>query len=213
MNIVQLMEKANLWMLRFLKLIYLNILWVIGTIAGLGIFGIGPSTVALHCILRQWLQHNEDEPIAQSFIKYYKLNFKEASIIGMLYLAVGYILIVDVLVVKTWYFTFAIGVGIFIVCASLFYTPSLIAHYELVTIPKRLQMSLVLSFTYLQYTLIGYLLVAIVSLIVFSVLPALLPLIFVSGNGLIVSYFTQKVFVKVDATMDYDEKEKENSDE
>ncbi len=216
MNIVQFMEISNKWMLRVLKLIYLNFLWMLGTVVGLGIFGIGPATVALSCVLREWLQQNEDESVTQTFIKYYKENFKEACITGILFLAIGYIIMIDLHVVQTWVFRFAAYLGIIISFASLLYTPNLIAHYELVTIRKRLQMSLVLSITYLQYTIVGMLAMLVFSLIIIFFIPLVIPLIFISGNSLIAAFISRNVFAKVDATIDFTEKEEkkeENDDE
>ena len=46
------------------RLFLLNILWVVFTIVGLGIFGFGPATAAMFAIVRKWIiTPQEDFPL------------------------------------------------------------------------------------------------------------------------------------------------------
>lgn len=79
---VRFVENMNKWCMRLLRLVYLNLLWTIATILGLGFIGVGPATVAMLSILRQWIRGNEEVAIFSTFVRYFRESFKEAAIIG-----------------------------------------------------------------------------------------------------------------------------------
>ncbi|WP_440897038.1 YesL family protein [Amphibacillus sp. Q70] len=56
-------------------LAYLNILWMLFSLLGLGLFGIGPATLAVFSIIRDKLQENESGTIWRSFYLVFKNNF------------------------------------------------------------------------------------------------------------------------------------------
>ena len=68
------------WMWRFM---ILNFLWVIGTLLGLIVFGIMPSTVAMFYILRKWIQGNLEIPLITTFINIYKEEFIRSNKCGL----------------------------------------------------------------------------------------------------------------------------------
>lgn len=68
----------TLWIAR---LLYLHFLWVVFTLAGLGVFGLFPATAATFSLIRIWLQ-DRSVPIAREFIKEYKNGFIKANKLG-----------------------------------------------------------------------------------------------------------------------------------
>ena len=57
------------------KLAYLNILWILFSLLGLGLFGIGPATVSMFAIIRKRLRYGTDFSMTKEFIEIYQSNF------------------------------------------------------------------------------------------------------------------------------------------
>lgn len=68
----------TLWVAR---LFYLNVLWVLFTVAGVGILGIFPSTLAMLFLIKIWLE-DRTQPVFKTFLKIYKENFVKANLLG-----------------------------------------------------------------------------------------------------------------------------------
>lgn len=77
-------------------LILLNVLWIICSIP---IFTIGASTTAVYYVTLK-LVRDEDESTIKSFFRSFRSNFKQATVIWLILLAVGCILAFDF-----WFFT------------------------------------------------------------------------------------------------------------
>jgi uncharacterized membrane protein YesL len=78
-----------------MKLAYLNLLWILFTILGFGVFGIMPATVATFTIARKWLRQEEDIRIGKTFFSTYKKEFLKSNGIGLILGSVGMILYVN----------------------------------------------------------------------------------------------------------------------
>lgn len=76
-------------------LFYLNILWIVFTILGVGIFGLFPSTVSLFAVLRKMLIDGRDQPIFQLFWKNYKQEFVKSNIVGFIMTVIVVFLLFD----------------------------------------------------------------------------------------------------------------------
>ncbi|MCM3440483.1 MULTISPECIES: YesL family protein [Bacillaceae] len=81
------------------KLAYVNLLWMFFTLAGLILFGIAPSTVALFTIIRKWMMGEHNISIFSSFWDVYKREFKKANILlGSLLVVIAFMYIDLVLI-------------------------------------------------------------------------------------------------------------------
>lgn len=65
------------------KFAYVNVLWIIFTLAGGIILGFYPATTALYAVVRDWLKGNTDAPIASSFLSFYKKDFIKSNKLGI----------------------------------------------------------------------------------------------------------------------------------
>lgn len=92
------------WYMRFgdwvLKLLILNILWVMFTLVGLIIFGFFPATVALFAVMRKLVMQRDDVPIFKLFWNTYKLEFVKSNLLGAIILPIGAILFVDLYILR-----------------------------------------------------------------------------------------------------------------
>ncbi|MDQ0974722.1 putative membrane protein YesL [Neobacillus niacini] len=78
-----------------MKLAYLNILWILFSILGFGVFGVMPATVATFTIARKWLKLEEEIPIGKTFFSTYKKEFVKSNVIGFILAIIGMILYVN----------------------------------------------------------------------------------------------------------------------
>ena len=128
-------NKVAYWML---SLIYLNLLWIIFTVLGLGILGLFPSTVALFGVVRLMVMKEGKEPfkVFQSFWRIFKKDFWKANSFGLFFAFICYFLIFDFQFVQlsNGQFNFLLPALFFILISSiltlLFFFPVYV-HFEL----------------------------------------------------------------------------------
>lgn len=193
----QPLESVNKWCSRLLRLVYLNLLWIIGTILGLGVLGVGPATIAMLSITRQWIRGNEEDAILPTFMQYYKENFREGALFGVIYSIVGYVIYVDLMYVSSWYLRVLILVGAFLYLISLAYIFPIVAHYDWKGIRLKIKMSFMIGFSHLQYTLMLFMAVLILAFIL-SYYPGILSFAGASIIGYLVMWMTHQVFSKIE---------------
>jgi len=70
----------SLWLAR---LMYVNILWILFTIVGLGVVGFYPSTTAMFAVIRKWVLGDRDIPVFKTFWSNYKREFVKSNILGI----------------------------------------------------------------------------------------------------------------------------------
>lgn len=76
-------------------LLYLNLLWIVFTILGLGVFGVFPATAATYTVTRKWLQGKTEIPIFKTFLNAYKKDFLKTNLLGFISIIVGLVLYID----------------------------------------------------------------------------------------------------------------------
>lgn len=158
---LQSIDKLNHLFLGLLKLVYLNFLWLLLSIAGLGIFSLGPATYALVSVLRKGFRSTEVFPITKTFWFFFKENYKEALLVSWIYGIIGIILIVDFYHVSNWYIRIILSVVMFAYWLSLIYIFPIMAHYNWQGIFFKMKMAFLFGFSHLHYSFV--LIVAIVS--------------------------------------------------
>ncbi|OIJ17434.1 hypothetical protein BKP37_02735 [Anaerobacillus alkalilacustris] len=79
----------------FMKIAYINLLWIIFTVIGLVIFGVAPASVALLTIIRKWLIKDTDIPILSTFFQVYKKEFLKSNLAGLFFLLVFIVLYIQ----------------------------------------------------------------------------------------------------------------------
>ncbi|MCK6206151.1 YesL family protein [Bacillus infantis] len=95
--------------LMFVRLAYVNLLWIFFTLLGAVFLGFFPSTAAMFAIVRQWIKGNKDLPLFQTYWNTFKKEFVKANMIGAAYFGAGIILYIDIL-----YFSSPANIGLLI---------------------------------------------------------------------------------------------------
>lgn len=80
------------WITRFA---YVNLLWILFTLAGGIVFGFFPATISLFAIIRKWLNGNSDLPVFRSFWSLYKTDFIKSNLLGLFIIGLVVLIGVD----------------------------------------------------------------------------------------------------------------------
>ncbi|MFC4402688.1 YesL family protein [Gracilibacillus xinjiangensis] len=192
------MKNISTWYMTFgewmFKLFILNFLWVLFTIAGIGVLGIFPATIALYATIRKELQSEHDIKIFSSFISYFKREFLKANLYGYSVTIAGALLFFNIRVLAQLpstalnaaltLFTYAL---IIVLSLIAIYLPPLYVHFEL---------KFLTYFKYAIILIIGkplqtfmMIVVILVLLVTFYYLPVLFPVLGAST----LSYFIMKI--------------------
>lgn len=87
-----------IWVYRFA---FLNLLWVLFTLAGGVVLGIFPATIAMFAVERAWIRGEKDLPVHQLFWSMYKREFGKSNLLGYLLTFVGTLLVINYFISAT----------------------------------------------------------------------------------------------------------------
>lgn len=164
---------------------YLNILWLVFTLLGLGVFGIMPATAAMFSVVRKWVNHEDDVKIFTVFWKSYKKEFIRANLLGLILFAIGYVLSIELHILRSQdhiaYYIASFGVLALILfyAVILIYFFPIFVHFNLRVIDY-LKWPFVIGIVHPVLTFILIVGIGLLLYIVFSTIPALL--IFFGGS-------------------------------
>ncbi|WP_130859058.1 YesL family protein [Gracilibacillus phocaeensis] len=184
-----------------MRLVYINVLWVLFTLVGGIILGIYPATAATFTVVKQWLRE-EDVSIFRTFFQSYKSQFLRANLAGLILTVTGALIVINFQLVhlenQTAHFLFLMIMFV-IACffvVTLIYIFPLMADY-----------SLSLKDYFTQAILIGiatpFRTLMIVAFLfgttyIFLLLSTLLVLFGVSSVCLTIAYFTSRSVRKIE---------------
>lgn len=77
------------------RLALLNVLWLVFTVLGIGVFGLFPSLAATFTVTRKWVSGETDIPVVKTFWRSYKKEFIKSNGLGYIMALIGYILYLD----------------------------------------------------------------------------------------------------------------------
>ncbi|WP_042454465.1 YesL family protein [Neobacillus dielmonensis] len=191
-------ERFNNFCIVVLKLVYIQLLWLLFTLPGFIVLGVGPSTYAMFTVIRQWIRGNKDIPIFETFYQSYRTGFKESALIGLLYLTAGIILYVDLLYIESQVLRGVLIVVGILYLISLSYIFPILVHYDWKGVKLKLKCSLLFGISYLQYTLMLFVVLAAVYFALLMVVPVTMVLFGVSIGSYIVMWLTHQVFNRIE---------------
>jgi uncharacterized membrane protein YesL len=148
--------------------VQLNILWLICCIPVITIF---PATVAMFCVIRQWILH-KDTSIYRPFFQFFKENFKLSFLLGLIWTLFVGLFLIDFLLMKNFgqfqYILLPVltFIGLVILFISVFIFP-IIANYTVDWL-KALKSSFFFSIRYILTTISAILLLGLSVLILIT---------------------------------------------
>lgn len=125
---------ATEWIARFA---YINLLWIVFSLLGLGALGFFPATISMFTIIRKWIMGETDIPIFRTFWNTYKSEFLKSNGLGYIIVALIAIIILDLVFMKNSGSNFMSAIHIplymfiFAVAMTMFYLFPVYVHYEL----------------------------------------------------------------------------------
>ncbi|UCZ55225.1 DUF624 domain-containing protein [Bacillus shivajii] len=156
------------------RFIALNILWLLFFLAGLGVFGFMPATLALFGVVREWIKGEKDLPLFKTYLKLFKAEFVRSNLLGAFFLIVFYIIYVNFSFVSYFYhesihfYIYLIILGFATIAVMTFLNIfSVMAHFEYKKSVQYFKVAIGLVFARPMITLVqliwlvAYLLVAI----------------------------------------------------
>ncbi|GIO24648.1 YesL family protein [Oceanobacillus sp. J11TS1] len=186
------------------RLAYLNILWVLFTIAGLVIFGIMPATVAMFSIVRKWQRGEAELSIFPMFWETYRQEFWKANRIGIILFLVGYLFSIQfqilgaqsALVYQMAQFSVVIVFALLVILIVYFFP--VYVHFELKTI-QYLKWPLIIAIVHPILTVFIMVCIGLAGYFILQAFPAIL---FFFGGSLTAYFITwgvSKTFAKYEA--------------
>lgn len=79
----------------FMKIVKLNLVWLLFSVVGLFVFSLVPATVAATQIVQHWIKGNTEVKIMPTFFGMFKKHYMRSQIIGLLLMIGYFILYID----------------------------------------------------------------------------------------------------------------------
>lgn len=188
------LNKLNEWMIGLLKVAYLNLLWVVFTILGLGIFSVGPATYAMMAYYDYWLRQKESLPVAKSFWKFFKENYRQSFLVSLIYLAIGAIFTVNIFFNRVWSIQMVNVIMLILVLFSFTHVFTLMSAVGYKKIVDLLKAAILLGFGYLHYGIIAWTVIGVFYFLTATFFPGMLFVFGVGFTGLLCSLASKQVF-------------------
>lgn len=169
------------------KLVFINLLWILFTLLGLGVFGLFPATASVNALVRKLFKNEDLTNVFSDFWRYYKASFKSVNLVGIIFMIIAIILYIDIrilfgtdLMIGKVLLTLLIMLSYILVATVLNFLP-IYAKYQMKTIDY-LKLSLVTAMTSPLTTLLMVFWLVIVGIICigFTVVIPLLSIVLVS---------------------------------
>lgn len=186
---------------KIMLLMYINLLWVIFTILGLGIFGLMPATTAVFAVAQQQIQGNDTESTLGTFWKNYKKQFLFSNKVGILLLLIGYSLYFFLQFFHIFNFVIYILFATLLFCYFLmiiYIFPVLVYEENRADSAAYIKKAFTISLTNPVPTVM-IILWAIACYLIYSIVPFLIVLFSVSTLAFIIMYYSDRIFNKLES--------------
>lgn len=182
------------------RLAYLNTLWFLFSIIGVGFLGVFPATSSMFTILRKWLA-SEEVSVFQTFKETYQNEFVSANKIGWIFVLLGLFLVIDFIylgAMEGTIYTLIIFLLIpvsFIYMSMLIYIFPVMANFQLSTIDY-LKYAFIMSISFPHFTFVS-ILGAITIVVLFISFPLLISFFCASAFALLYLVISRWIFNRI----------------
>lgn len=197
------MGQFNNIFVSLMKLAWINTLWLVFTVLGLGIFGWAPATVGMFSVFRRIFYNKEIEfSICKEFFAIYKEKFVQSNVVGIFLIVGTWSFIYGILTLKYLDQTLAILIGAVFLAAfilfglvALFIFPVL-SHYN-TSLQISFRYSLMIGLSHLHYSFV-IVLALLTTYALFTTFPGLLLFYALSVPVAIVMHFSTIIFRNIE---------------
>lgn len=186
------------WLIRML---YVNLLWVLFNLFGLVVLGAMPSTAAMFAVVRKWVLGEKDIPIFRTFWESFRKEFIKANLLGYLLAAIGYVMYLDLQFLRQqegfFYqvLSYCILGLFFLYIIVLLYVFPLFSHFEMKTV-QYLKWAFIVGLTHPILTIMMAASVAAVYCITSMIIPGLVFFFLGSGSAFVLMWGVSRTFSK-----------------
>lgn len=184
------------------RLVYVNILWIIFILIGLVVAGFAPATAALFAIIRKWLNGNSDIAIFSYFTRTFKESFFQSNVLFYLTAGFGYSLYFYGQIIQSFdgliyagLYTIWLSVILIYLVVSLYLFPVYV-HFDL-KIFNYFKYALLIGMTSPKQTILIIINTAAISFL-FYIVPTFLPFFFGSIISFTIMWIALQAFKKLE---------------
>ena len=184
-----------------MRLAYVNILWVVFTIVGLGIFGLMPATAGMFAVARKWASGDVEIKILPTFWNSYRKEFVKSNLLGYILIGIGYILYIELQILRAQdsmvYFIASFGVLALcvILLIILLYIFPIFVHFNLSTL-QNIRWAFIIGIIHPILTIVLIAGIGLIHYITYMTIPALLFLFGGSVTAFVLTWVASKTFSK-----------------
>lgn len=168
----------NHWLGAFWRLIHLNLLWMLVTLLGLVVVGIGPASYALASCLDGWVRRGEGPPTTATFLRRARERGFRPVLMGWVLLGAGTVILVNLLSLADWYLRVANLVALAALVLIGAYVFFVMAATEVVGVRRQIVTALLLGIGSLHWSVLG---ATGLALTYFAMFRVAMPLLFLLG--------------------------------
>lgn len=145
----------NRWLTGFWRLAWLNVLWSVVTVLGLGVLGVGPASYALAKYLDRWFRHGQTPPPARTFFRDARELGWHPVRMGLVLQAAGAVILVNLLSLNNWYLHAANLAALVVLGVITAYVFAVMVTLDLRGLRAQLSGALMLGIGSLHWTVLG----------------------------------------------------------
>lgn len=185
------------------KIAYVNLLWIVFSVAGLLLLGIMPATIAICTVVRKWFLKDPEFAIFPVFVSTYKQEFFSANKLGFILLLTAGFLLADVLFLQSVggliqvIFTVPLIIVIFLLTAIILYVFPVYVHFEQ-SFFLQIKNALLIAIVNPLHLFLMMITICAVG-VIYWLLPSLIPFFGISLITVLVMFFALKSFASLES--------------
>ncbi|WP_022917127.1 YesL family protein [Ruania albidiflava] len=178
----------------FYRLIWLNLLWVVTCVLGLGLLGVGPATYAFAKYVDRWFRLGELPPMTRTFRSYLTELRWRPVLVSWVLLAGAVVIGVNLVSVSSWYLRMANLAALVLLAVIGAYVYFVLAAMDVRSLRSTLSAALLLGMGSLHWTILGTTAVTAVYWLMYRFAAPLLPLVGIALPMAVVGLIVRPVF-------------------
>ena len=190
-------NQITAWMM---KIAYLNILWLLFTIAGLFLLGLFPATAAMFSVIRNWFIGKSDTSIWAAFWTFFRQNFIRLNGFALLFYGFAFFLYYDFSFIQLnpgkldFLFPVLLLITLIFIMISIYFFP-IYVHFDLKSFQYIKQAFLIAVVSPLET--ISIILSIIALYLIVTLLPGIIPLFTGSVLAYIITWLSFRAFERI----------------
>jgi uncharacterized membrane protein YesL len=194
--------RLNAFLTGVYRMVYLTLLWLVTTLAGLIVFGLGPASYALAAYIDGWFRLGDQPPITRTFFRNVRAEFWRSAAMGWVLLAAGTIIGTNIFAEVSWALQFANVVAMFLLFMVGSYVFPIAVATDQVAIHRRFAAALLVGIGSLHWTIIAAAATAGWVWLLYSFALPVLPLFAMVVPATAIGLITRSVFRQLAADND-----------